>query len=114
MAASAGLGEFGVEVVFSPAPREVDLVPVRLSPGATLLHAIRASGLLERHPSIDLGGVTVGVWGRSAKLSDPAQPGDRIEIYRPLKVDPKEARRQRYRAQGERGRNPRRKVPAGG
>ena len=88
-----------VEVAYAPAPGQIDLVEVRLAPGATVLHALRASRLLERHPEIDLAVQRVGIWGRLKALSDPVRDRDRVEVYRALKVDPKEARRQRYRAQ---------------
>ena len=88
-----------VEVVYSPAAREVDLVALDVAEGATVLHALRESRLLERHPQIDLASAKVGVWGRVAPLSQVLREGDRVEVYRPLTVDPKEARRQRYRKQ---------------
>jgi len=88
-----------VEVVYSPAPREIDCVALEVAEGATVLHALRESRLLERHPQIDLASAKVGVWGRVAPLSQVLREGDRVEVYRPLTVDPKEARRQRYRRQ---------------
>lgn len=91
--------ELHVEVAYSAAPRQVDVVEVSLSAGATILHALRASGLLERHPEIDLAVHRVGIWGRLHALGDPVRDRDRIEVYRGLIVDPKEARRVRYKAQ---------------
>jgi hypothetical protein len=87
-----------VEVAYSPAPRRVDVVVVELPEGATVLHALRASRLLERHPEIDLSVQRVGVWGRAVGLAEPLRASDRVEVYRGLRVDPKEARRQRYRS----------------
>ena len=55
---------FEVEVAYAPGPGQVDLVKVTLAPGATVLHALRASRLLERHPDIDLAVQAVGIWGR--------------------------------------------------
>lgn len=92
-----------VEVAYSPRPGEVDLCELRLAPGATVLHALRESRLLERHPRIDLATQRVGVWGKARELSEPVRDGDRVEVYRPLLVDPKEARRQRYKRQGKAG-----------
>ena len=98
--AEGGLAALHVEVAYSPAPREVDLISVALPAGATVLHALRASRVLERHPEIDLNSQRVGIWGRAvASLSEPVRDGDRVEIYRGLRVDPKEARRQRYRSE---------------
>jgi len=101
-----------VELAYSPAPRQVELTPLQVSPGTSVLQALRASRLLERYPSIDLSVVTVGVWGLRVPLSHPLRDGDRVEIYRPLQVDPKESRRLRYRAQGDRGRVRRKKPEA--
>jgi putative ubiquitin-RnfH superfamily antitoxin RatB of RatAB toxin-antitoxin module len=42
-----------------------------------------------------------GIWGRKVLWTQPLQEGDRIELYRPLKVDPKVARRQRFKRQGK-------------
>lgn len=68
---------------------------VRVQVGATVLDAIRVSGALERFPSIDVSTAAVGIWGRASTLTAPLQAGDRVEIYRPLAIDPKEARRKR-------------------
>lgn len=95
-----------VEVVYSPAPREVDATALDLPAGATVLHALRASKVLERHPEIDLTVRRVGVWGRAVALSEPLRDADRVEIYRGLLVDPKEARRQRYQSHKQ-GKKPR-------
>jgi putative ubiquitin-RnfH superfamily antitoxin RatB of RatAB toxin-antitoxin module len=51
-----------------------------------------------------IGALTVAVWGRAAAPDRVLDDGDRVEIVRPLKVDPKEARRLRYEVQGDRGR----------
>lgn len=76
-------------------PGAEDAVSVELGPGATLRDAIAASGLIARHPEIDLDRQKIGVYGK-VKLADaPAAHGDRIEIYRALLVEPKEARRRR-------------------
>lgn len=98
-----------VELAFSPAPREVELQPLTLPAGSSVLQALRACGWLERHPEIDPAQWVVGVWGRRVPLSQTLRDGDRLEVYRPLQVDPKEARRVRYRAQGDRGRVRRKK-----
>ena len=65
--------------------------------GATLRQAIELSGILELYPDIDLAGNKVGIFSRKKELHDLVQSGDRIEIYQPLQVDPKEARRRRAR-----------------
>ena len=79
----------------------MELTQLELAAGTTVLQALRASHLLERHPEIDLASLKVGIWGRLKPLSELLRDRDRVEVYRPLKVDPKEARRQRYRSHRE-------------
>jgi putative ubiquitin-RnfH superfamily antitoxin RatB of RatAB toxin-antitoxin module len=95
-------GQLQVSVVHSPAPRQVREWALVLPVGATVLQALQASGLLREFPSIELSAATVGVWGRKARPDEQLHEGDRIEVYRPLQVDPKVARRERFRAQGAR------------
>lgn len=94
--AESPAGAFGVEVVYAPAPHRVDRVALSLEPGATVADALQASGLLARHGLV-LDALAVGVWGRACALDLRLREHDRVEIYRPLQVDPKEARRQRYK-----------------
>ena len=90
-----------VSVAYSPRAGEVDEVNLRLDPGATVADALRASGLQARYPGIALDTLPVGVWGTFCQRSDALRDRDRVELYRPLLVDPKEARRRRQRAQLE-------------
>jgi putative ubiquitin-RnfH superfamily antitoxin RatB of RatAB toxin-antitoxin module len=83
-----------VEVVYA-LPEAQDAVTLQLPPGATLRDAVVRSGLLERHPEIDLAVQKLGVFGAPAALDRPLADGDRVEIYRTLVMDPKEARRRR-------------------
>jgi uncharacterized protein len=85
-----------VEVIYCPRPGQVDSVVLRLPEGATLRDALEASGLLQRH-GLTADSARVGVWCRQMPLDTRLRDRDRVEIYRPLTVDPKEARRQRYR-----------------
>jgi putative ubiquitin-RnfH superfamily antitoxin RatB of RatAB toxin-antitoxin module len=89
-------------VVHSPAPREVRQWPVELPQGSTVLQALQASGIALEFPGLELSAETIGVWGRKASPDEAAHDGDRIEVYRPLRVDPKVARRERFRSQGAR------------
>ena len=91
-------GGLRVEVVYCPAPGKTELVQLHLAPGATLSDALHASALLQRH-ALAIDGLSAGIWGRIQALTAPLKDRDRVEIYRPLQVDPKEARRQRYRQQ---------------
>ena len=86
-----------VSVAYSPRAGTVDEATLQLPPGATLIDALRASGLLQRHPEIDLAVLRTGIWGRAKPHDTPLRERDRVEVYRGLVVDPKEARRQRYR-----------------
>ena len=81
-----------VEVIYA-LPLNQERSMVELQPESTVLDAIRESGLLQRCPEIEIG--RVGVWGRPATPQTRLRDGDRVEIYRPLVADPKEARRQR-------------------
>jgi putative ubiquitin-RnfH superfamily antitoxin RatB of RatAB toxin-antitoxin module len=83
-----------VEVVYALAGGE-DACLVRLAPGATAADAVRASGVLERHPEIDLLRQALGIHGKVVAPATPVADGDRVEIYRALAMDPKEARRRR-------------------
>src|SRR5687768_11641528 len=85
-----------VEVVY--ALREAQTVMrVQVPYGTTIAQAIAASRILERHPEIDAGAMRVGIFGQRKALTAVPDDGDRIEIYRPLIADPKEARRNRAR-----------------
>lgn len=91
-----------ITVVYSPAPRDVREVSLCLAPGSTVSQALQASGLLQLFPLINQPSTVVGVWGRKADLNQPLRENDRVEIYRPLTVDPKVARRERFAKQGAR------------
>ena len=65
---------------------------------ASVNHAIKASGLLEEFPEIDLSKNRVGIFGRLASLDTALQDGDQVEIYRPLAAGPNELRRRRAAA----------------
>ena len=92
-----------VTVVYSPAPRVVHERAVQLAGAPTVRDAITASGLLEAFPDLLAALPTVGVWGRKTALGHVLREGDRVEVYRALVVDPKVARRERFRRQGTRG-----------
>ena len=83
-----------VEVVYA-LPETEDAVRLRVGPGATAADAVRMSGMLERHPEIDLARNKLGVYGKVVAAETPLTDGDRVEVYRPLVMDPKEARRRR-------------------
>lgn len=88
--------KLNVEVVYA-LPSGEDAVRVALPAGATLRDALLESGLALRHPEIDPGRVRLGVFGRERSSSERAADGDRVEVYRALKIDPRQARRERAR-----------------
>jgi putative ubiquitin-RnfH superfamily antitoxin RatB of RatAB toxin-antitoxin module len=92
--------ELAVTVVYC-APGVQDIVDLRIAAGSTVRAAVEAAGVLERHPGL-LSALDVGIWGRVCSQDEVLRSGDRIEIYRPLQVDPKEARRVRARVRRKR------------
>lgn len=85
-----------VEVVYAlPEVQRIFTLEVEL--GSSIENVIDRSGIVETFPEIDLTKQSVGIFSQKKKLSDLVKEGDRIEIYRPLLIDPKEARRLRER-----------------
>jgi hypothetical protein len=82
-----------VEVVYA-LPEAQEIVALELRTGATVEDAIAASGIAIRHPGIATR-PPAGIHGRSVALDTILRAGDRVEIYRPLVADPKQARRRR-------------------
>jgi uncharacterized protein len=83
-----------VQVCYALPDRQT-LIDVDVPDGATVRDAIDASGVLARHPEIDLTTQKTGIFGKLAPLGAPLAAHDRVEIYRPLVVDPKLARQRR-------------------
>ena len=82
-----------VEVVYALAERQA-LIAVVIPSGTTVGEAVNQSGIAEQFPGHDLSACTLGIWGCPADSEQALQDGDRVEIYRPLLIDPREARRQ--------------------
>lgn len=95
-AAAACVATISVEIAYCPRPGNCDRVALKLPAGSTLADALQASGLLQRH-GLAADGLKVGIWCKLKPPETPLRERDRIEIYRPLTVDPKEARRLRYK-----------------
>ncbi len=91
-----------VTVCWSPGPRQVWEKECTVADGATALQALHASGLYEAFPELAGQALPLAVWGRAAGASQVLRERDRLEVLRPLKVDPKVARRERFRSQGAR------------
>ena len=83
-----------IEVAYA-LPKQQVIIALTLPKGATVEQAISASKLLDLYPDINKTELNVCVFGSACKLNDLLKAGDRVEIYRPLHHDPKEARRQR-------------------
>jgi putative ubiquitin-RnfH superfamily antitoxin RatB of RatAB toxin-antitoxin module len=81
-----------VEVAFSLRAGDVQRATLVLPAGATLAQALERTGWALPQ------GLKIGVWGRQREPGDVLRDGDRVELYRGLTVDPKEARRKRYRS----------------
>lgn len=88
-----------VTVSFSPRARRVDEIELTLEAGATVADALSQSGLQARHPDVDFNGLPVGTWGALRQRDDRLRDRDRVEVYRPLRVDPMAARRRREKTQ---------------
>lgn len=84
-----------VSVAWSAEPGRASECVLEVAQGASVHEAIQASGILERFPALDISTSAVGVWGRACGLQAGLSAGDRVEIYRPLVNDPKQARRMR-------------------
>ena len=95
MAAADG-GMVDVEVVYCPRPGVTDSTRLQLAATETVAGAVQASGVLQRH-GLDAALLRMGVWNHAREPGAALRHGDRVEIYRPLTVDPKEARRLRYK-----------------
>lgn len=94
------MSALAVSLLYSPAPRQVRQWDLSLPAGSTVAQAISASGVLQEFPELAEGRLSVGIWGRKTSLRQLLQHQDRLEIYRPLRVDPKIARRERFNKQG--------------
>lgn len=92
-----------VEVVFA-LPTSATCLSIEVQKGTTVEQAVIQSGIIEKCPQIDPTALSMGVWNRTVKANYELKDGDRIEIYRPLIADPKDARRKRAEKAKEEGR----------
>ncbi len=88
-----------VEVVLA-LPQRQQVVSLTLPPGSTIEAAIEQSGLDFNGAGITVSDENVGVFGQPRRLQEEVRAGDRVEVYRPLLIDPKQARRLRAQSQG--------------
>jgi len=85
---------FSIEVAYA-SPQQSWLIQCNVEEGTTIQQAIEISGILKRCSDIDLETNRVGIFSKIVALDVLVGAGDRIEIYRPLIIDPKQARRLR-------------------
>ncbi|WP_203299625.1 RnfH family protein [Marinobacter sediminum] len=90
-----------VEVAYARPDRQ-EIVPVTVPQGTTALEAVKLSGIVAIFPEIDPDGIDMGIFGKVIKdpSAHPLREGDRVELYRPLQIDPKQARLNRAKKKG--------------
>ncbi|MEI7783413.1 MAG: RnfH family protein [Betaproteobacteria bacterium] len=91
-----------ITVAHCLAPRQVQEYQLDLPEGANAQQALQACGIWGEPLEQDTSGWQIGIWGRRCSASSDLHEGDRLELYRPLRVDPKVARRERFKGQGAR------------
>jgi len=96
MAADSDGSTIRVEVAYATPARQA-ILQVMVPIGCTVAEAIERSGIHSQFPNISIDPDAVGVFSRKVPLDHVLRAGDRVEIYRPLEVDPKETRRRRAR-----------------
>jgi putative ubiquitin-RnfH superfamily antitoxin RatB of RatAB toxin-antitoxin module len=89
-----------ITLVYSPAPRVLREWVLTLPGTMTVAQALAACRIFQDFPELQMGSLQLGIWGRKSSLNHLLHDLDRIEIYRPLRVEPKVARRERFNRQG--------------
>jgi uncharacterized protein len=87
--------KISVEVIYVASAEQQSSITLQVLPDCTVENAILQSGVIKKFPKIDLQKNKVGIFGQLTTLSTSLRDGDRIEIYKPLIIDPKHARRLR-------------------
>lgn len=87
-----------VEVAYAT-PERQEIIALTMAPGASAFDAVTASGITRKFPEIEPATADMGIFGKVIKAprDHVLRAGDRVEIYRPLKIDPKQARLERAR-----------------
>ena len=90
-----------VEVAFARPDRQ-EIIPVTVPEGTTAVEAVKLSGIVDIFPEIDPDRIDMGIFGKVIKkpAEHALREGDRVELYRPLKIDPKQARLNRAKKKG--------------
>lgn len=84
-----------VELVYMPTATQVIRQKIPFSPGLTVADVLQRTGIVNHHPEVLTS--ALGIFSVPVQLSTSVRAGDRVEIYRPLLIDPKQKRRQRAR-----------------
>lgn len=92
--AVSGQGRIQVEVAYA-LPDKQAILALEVAAGTTALEAAQQSGVVDKFEGIDLDNAKMGIFGKVVAPTQVLQPGDRVEIYRPLIADPKEVRKAR-------------------
>lgn len=92
-----------ITLMYASAAREVHEQTVSVDGPCTLWQALERAGWLQRFPEIGAQSLATGIWNHKADADTVLREGDRVEVYRRLRVDPKVARRERFVGQGARG-----------
>jgi len=95
---------FEVEVAFA-LPEKQLILPLKVAAGTTAFDAAVQSKIVAHFPGLDLENAAMGIFGKIEKKPKQRvlQPGERVEIYRPLLIDPKETRRRRAQNKADKG-----------
>ena len=83
-----------IQVVFATCSRQV-MIGLEVAEGTTIVESVDQSGIKAQFPAEDISQVKFGIWNNVRSSNEIVSEGDRVEIYRPLEADPKEARRRR-------------------
>ena len=87
------MSDLEIEVVFASREKQ-SLVQLLVSSGTTVAEVVTTSGVLDQFPDQDQDELSFGIWGQLVAADRIVKKGDRVELYRPLDLDPREARRQ--------------------
>lgn len=90
-----------ITLLYASAPRTVHELALDVPVGCSLEHALERSGWTKQFPEVR--SLPAGIWNHKAGRETVLREGDRVELYRRLRVDPKVARRERFVGQGARG-----------
>ncbi|WP_133131080.1 RnfH family protein [Legionella yabuuchiae] len=82
-----------VEVIYAPRDKPLVHLKLTVNPGSTVADVLEQSGIKKNYPEVAQ--LSLGIFAKKVAPDTTVKPGDRIEIYRPLLIDPKEKRRQR-------------------